>query len=482
MKAEIFSRKDIAVIAMLAGAFIFWLCTMINDSGYADDFAFYLTQGDNIYHHHSYADNGFTVNEYNLTYSPAAYPPGFPFFIAVLRTFFGASMNTVRILNACCLLVYVFFAWLILKDKLSPRYEILLVFILAFSPFIWITKNLILSDALAVAFLYAGFFVLVKTKDRTANFILAGILFTCSCTVRSAAVLIIPALLLFDLIKFRRIKKGSIIMSATTVLLIIFIQVIYPVHTGYGDIISGTYIGNDFSIGMADIFGRLNAYIDSFDYMFLPFGVNGQLNHLFARFLLVAAACGFYVQCRKQFSVFEIFFILQFVLLAVFPGFQGIRYLLPVIPLYFYYAASALQLVKGKILSHSVYVTVLVLAAFLFYSFYVRQSYAQVSDDYHKPDMQNFLADLQENVPEDAMVMSAKPRALYLYAHRRGTVFNSPQFAAQLPDAIRKYHVGYLVCGTIDNYTYYLDDVATDTSRYKKLLDESGLQLYEVKK
>jgi len=199
----------------------FQLATIRPGLLFNEDACLYLSHARNLALGQPYSSTHFIYTTETAVYSPAVYPPVFPVMIAPLYRLSGLNPHPYKIFLVCTLMLCLgVIAWLY-RGRGSPSQLLLVVALLGFSPFMTEQKNEILSDLPFLLFVFAFLLLCSTMREREAkgssylrSGAYVGLLAYLAYGTRSIGVGLIPCIIAFGLIRYRRIARFSMVAAA----------------------------------------------------------------------------------------------------------------------------------------------------------------------------------------------------------------------------------------------------------------------------
>jgi len=403
-----------------------YLLTIRPGQGWFGDFAMYVSHAKNIVEARDYADTGYIRNPLYPHLSPQAYPPVFPLLLAPVYAAFGLNLAAMKVL------VIVFFGlalWMIdraLKDRLGLGGRLVLLGMLGLNPCFWQFKDDIVSD---IPFLFLTYLSLwsihtnsthpERTLRRQMCFgILTGLIMYLAFATRSVGLVLLPCVLAYEILRTRRIGV-PIGVAAATMLAGVAVQnllvgstsqyletlMIYLVPGAVGEI--APHVARAWPRGVAELW------------------VNGHT--MFAAWVVTAIASGlalvgYIAVIRRRWTVFEVFAPLYLLAVLPWPLAQDLRFLVPVVPLYLYYAIEGWRLLTGKLparLNLAASIAICLVVAGIYVSRYATLNPGWKGPSVTDPSSDELFTFIRNYTdPSDTLVF-AKPRVIALYTGRR---------------------------------------------------------------
>jgi len=434
---------------------VFYFATIQSGQGWGDDFAMYIRHAMNIADGLPYDQTGYIPNPRNII-APVAYPPIFPLLLAPVYKVWGFNLTAMKVELILFFLLSLWTIFLALRRELEWPYLIAILVLTGFNPWVWQFKEQILSDIPYLFFTYLGIYLIHKaygTKRDVSGQILygflTGIAIYLSYGARTVGVVLLLALIIYDLLKNRR---PSVYMVSTAVMAfaLIYIQKIAmrsDATAGYADQIvakdtSLIYRLEDMAYHCWFLLQSLNEYLNNGYSKLFRWGV-------FA-FILITAAAAYLIRARKisKITILEIFLLIYLAPLIIMPIGLEARYLLPLIPLILLYTFTSVQAVSrrfGKETLAFAAVTCVFLATYL--GRYSRLDLKSLHEGVGKAESQQLFEYVKRETTENDVLLFRKPRALNLFTGRTGAVWHKEPDDGKLWEYFGKIHAAYLITG-----------------------------------
>ncbi len=112
--------------------------------------------------------------------------------------------------------------------------------------------------------------------------------------------------------------------------------------------------------------------------------------------------------------------------------------------------------------------------------FYSRVSVARKPNGFYRNDIQSFFSYVKANVNDTEVIMSSRPRAIYMLTGKQGTVFPLQTNESKFYLSLDEFNVDFIISGIIDNEHYYEDELQTDSNKFSLMHDAGTLKIYKV--
>ncbi len=415
---------------------------------WGDDFAGYVIQAKTI-HTGSYSAlrSDIKRNDFILNY-----PWGFPLLISPVIKYFDSNIIVIKIY------VYLFFLaslfvlfFLFIDDK---EKALLTILFLASSTYFWDFKNYILADIPNLFFVLLTLLVanryLIKDKKINNDYftsLIIGALIFLTYIIRNQSLVLLPSVMIVQFIKLRkdlfRAKSLLLIFLPGLVflsLLFMFNQLIPIKPVTYLDQYAQLSLGKT-------VWNNFFYYLKAWQELFAITDVIKDVNTAFTIFFLVFAFIGATITAKKS-LLFITFFVVSISLVLISPFYQGIRYLIPLVPFVFNFFITGIRYIifhidtKNKF-KQAAYYSVIGFIIFLsiktisVYTYQSSKSEQEAEWPYKKTSLAMFSF-IKNNTNKYEIIGFCKPRAMLLYTGRNAVI------PVSYEDCIRK-KIDYLV-------------------------------------
>ncbi len=439
--------RILVVLAIIAATGVLYLTTIRPGHRWGGDFSLYISHAKNIAEGRPYADTGFIYNPYYPHLSPDSYPPVYPLLLAPVYKAFGLNLTAMKVQNvllflACLAVLYLFF-----RRKLPFHYTAVLVGIIAFNPWFWDFKDEILSDISFLLFTYLALLYIQKSYDsyeagqpRIRNAVMTGVLVCLSYGARSLGLMLVPSVILHDLIRYRKPTRFSSIVTAIFVAFVGLQTIFLRSDASY----LASIVYSPESI-IYKLFLDTRPVSDLWANGYLP-----AVKMLLFAVLTLLAFVGYIIRLRTKISYLEIFPVLYMIPIVIAPAVYGTRYLIPVIPLYVYYALAALNewpVLQRKKLAGGVFWVLTAIIAVSYAAKYTSVDYGPLEQGIAQPDSVELFDFIKTRTEPDDVIIFRKPRVMALMTGRPSSVYHLTKNPGQLWEYFGEIDARYVVVG-----------------------------------
>ena len=481
-----FSPSELAVLFLLLSAIaIFYGFTMRPGDPWSDDFAQYVQEAKNISEGAPYGQTAFIYRQDAWNPGPSVYPPLFPLFLAPVYHEFGLDLGPMKFLLLGFFLGALVVIYVTFRNELAFPGALGLVGLIGFSPFFWDNKDSVLSD---IPFLFLGYLALYLTevavwrevsgKRFGVQAAAAGLVMYGACGTRNAGIVLIPAVLVWGLLWGRRILKSTVVSAAICGALTLaeaakfqtFQSTVTEAHRSH----SGASL-----VGQVLPFARF--YIGCLDRLWSN-SHSATLRVMVFAFTVVLMLVGIGIRHWRNVRVHDVFVLFY---LPILISWEQARYLIPVIPVYFFYLILGVKWLSrraprpyGMAIASGLAVLVVLLYAVEY----------RALDLHHlpfgtaSPETQQMFAFIEAHATPNDVVEFFAPRTMALYTQRKSSVY--PHVPAPTQAAMQAYfcqlRVRYVVTSPWFQDRVLSDFIAANRGQWLVPLSNTRFDVYQL--
>ena len=437
------------ILVVVIGAF--QISTIKPESLYNEDACLFLSHARNLALKQPYGATHFVYTAETATYSPAEYPPVFPIMMAPIYRLSGLNLYPYKFMVTILLIISIVTIAEYYRRRLTSSQLLLLLALLGFCPFITELKNEILSDIPFLLFVYALFLLVNtidpnETKDHWVPGIFAGLLSYLAYGTRTIGIGLVPCIIIFGLLRYRRVPRFSIVASVVFVVLAS---------------VQSRFVSSDsdyFRMAFLDLrapIRNLHFYVGTAYYIWDAGTGSSTRIVIFAIATCLFLIGAWRVSC-EQLDIASLFFIGYGLFLIFWPMQQG-HYLLPLLPVYMYFILRGLYVVRellsrrwssaGRIIATSLAFILL----FAYFGKYRTSNFAHSSEGFDDSPSMQFYDFIRNTTPQNAVFVAGAPRALALYTGRYAARFPEHMDKENLIKYVNNVNATYLVASPVDN-------------------------------
>ncbi len=510
------SRADVALVTVLLAVAVFQFATLDGGQDWGGDWAHYVLHAKNIATGAPYAETDYVFNR-KFFLAPEVYPPGLPLLLAPIYALFGLNIYLMKGLMGALFLASIGVTLWMLRGDLPRGQLAALAALLGFSPFLWKLSHQILSDVPFLLWVSLSLWSIRRMHAARRRPLAwaagAGLFVYAAVITRPLGPVLILSVLALDLMRTRRITRQTGLLLGVCLLcygaheLIAYAFSIHAFSAEEARAVGSAAAASDghSELIRVNLLGRISQLPMTVattvtDYLrhALALWHNGYAQwptRILAAFGFLAAAVGWGGRAWEQLSILEVFCALY--VAALLPWtFSMARYLLPVIPLYFFYVlvgagqlqawlARRWQPLQRRPLQKPWAAGLLVGAALCSYgASYAALPPRTLPTDPTEPAAQRFFAYVRTHTPPDAVFIFRRPRTFALYTGRPTATYrdagNKPASDEKLLRDIEQMGARYVVEGPPDEPRAIQDLARQYPDRLALVHEETYFKLYRL--
>jgi hypothetical protein len=470
---------------LLAGLIIlvvggFHATTLREGHDWGDDFSLYIRHAQNLAEGRPYAETGYLYNPKNPI-GPSAAPPVFPWLLAPVYRWAGLDLEAFKLVPLLCFLVFLGAMFAAFRRRLPDALAVTAVAIVGFNPLFWAFKDHVLSDFPFLCFAYLSFFCIERirrARDRrqTGWALAAGASLYLAAGTREVGLLLPASWWAADLCTDRRVTPPALIATAVCALLLALQAAALPELGSQGS-----------RLGQAP--HMISSHLSCYSKELRDLWRNGYSGFLMrALFLSVngLAVLGYAARLRLGPTAAEVFPVLYVAVILLWPDFQGIRYLFPVVPLYVFYALDGLRLAAERLRRGSAARAAAVLLALIAASYaarYTTLDFGPLPEGMARPETRELFAYLASHTPRESLIACAKPRATALFTGRRTTVYHWTEGEEGMLRSLDEAGADYAVTSPLffSDQQWFQPMIDRHPDRFEEVYGTGGFRVYRIR-
>jgi len=446
-----------------------------------DDFAAYTMHAANLAEGRPYTSINYIANPKAFWLAPTnGYPPVYPLLLAPVYKMFGLNLRALKAVTVLCFVVFLGMFEIFSRPMLSPPLSVCALLILSFNPIFWDQRDYILSEFPYVMFSFAALLVIQNTyKSLTAESLRIGtalllsLLLYCAYGTRTIGIVLIPALVLADLVKFKRPSRFMMAAVAGALALILAQTVFITSPKGYISAI-------EFSPRM--MFVNAAYYAKTLSYVWQN-GFSKKVQILFALFFTGLAAFSFVRNLWKERSAREFYLLGYIAILIAWSAEIGLRGLLPVVPLYLVYGLEQFGRIiepLGRVAHRTAIALLLMFCGVTYFGEIHRESRLPHEPDVRDLSARELFSFLQTHTQPSEVLIFSKPRSLALFTNRQVASLAPDESPEDSADFMKSIHAT-IVVKTDWSPPSWPNFVENERSQLQEIFHNSDFQVFRVK-
>ena len=401
---------------------IFFFLTIRFGEEWGDDFAMYIHHAENIATGRPYAATGYIYNPHEPDYGPLTYPPIYPLFLAPVIRVFGLNLTAMKAEQIVFFLIAFVLIYIYFRRELPFPHLLVFLAIIAFNPFFWGFKDAVGSDFLFLVFFFSTAILIERSPRAESSWpgwaLLTGICLYACIGTRTIGLMLLPGFVAWELLRWRKIT-GFLAVSFLVCLAGLLIQreLVSTGETSYAD---------QFHPTIKAVLANIDEYKAALVGLW-PRSAGKPLSWLlFCLVSLLAAVELFSRLRRRQWTVMEPLLFFYLVIVLLWPANQGIRFLLPAIPLYLCYALLGIATItrsQSLLMRRGIFAGLLFLIAANYIGDYRQENFGTIRQTIGLSSFNDLCQYIGMNSsPTDVFVFN-RARALSLFTNRPAAVY-----------------------------------------------------------
>lgn len=423
---------NIILVFVVLASLVLGISTLTRGHEWGDDFASYIMQAQSIMDGNSdefIVRNTFTIFESDYQIGPVAYPWGYPLILTPALALKGLHPLTLKLPGLFLFIGFLICLYLLIKDRLSPTESLILVSLFAFNPILIKHLDYILSDIPFLFSVFLALLLIVKMDlgESIRGHIAIGVAIFLAFFIRTTGIILLASFLAYEAYHFYFQKENRISIAIKSIVVVVVFALLWLVSSLIFPNGQGAYFRQLMGFTFEKLF-TIN--IPGYFYLGAQFlGIQPHTSWMYVYYaLLISFLIGAWIR-RNSDQPILLFFIFYLGAMLVWPEWQGIRFIFPVLPIFIYFVFQGIDVVLG-IVSERYYLfdkgvvslLWLVLAGSFLFSSGTR-AYNNLKNnrkingpfDSYSGDVFNFV---KEETPPDSVIVFFKPRAMRLFTDR----------------------------------------------------------------
>jgi hypothetical protein len=411
-----------------------------------DDFAAYTMHAKNLVEGRTYSDIQYIPNPDAMWLSPSnGYPPVYPAILAPVYRIFGVDLRAFKIATVLCFIGFLAVYAEFVQSEIGWAGTGVLLALVSFNPVFWGQRDFILSEFPYLLFSFAALLAIERVYERLSrerfelgSALWVSALFYCAYGTRTIGVALVFALVASDLARFRKPSRFLFSVLGFTGVLVAAQTMLLTSPKGYV---------SAFHFSLQTVAANIVYYGKTLSYVWQN-GFSKEIQIVFALVFTAAATWGFLKSLWRERGAKEFYLLAYVAVLLAWNSEIGLRGLLPILPLYFFYGLSEWIRILG-----SLRLPVRVMAAAALVGIAAVSYAGEIKHEQRMPAEPN-VADASavelfafvraHTSPEDVLVFP-KPRMLALFTGRRVAALSPEQNPEQSLAFLRAIHATVVI-------------------------------------
>ncbi len=476
---QIKAKNDWLIAGIILAIGCFYILTFRRGYLWADDTFLYLHHAKNIVLGKSYKDVGYIHNPFYpypyLGPPSGTCPPLFPFLLAPLYKFFGLNFWMMKMEMVAFFLASLFLIYRYFKNEIPARYLAVMIAVLGLNPYFWEFTDYILSDIPFLFFVFLNLNLIKKIhhdsyppRNRIVpRAILVGICLYLAYGTRSLGIFLFLSFVIADFLRWGKptrfvILTGLVFLSAATLQSLL-------VHHDAG------YIAGYTMPSFRKIPHLIALHIE----ILSDFWKDGHRYKFFQTLSIAVNTLVFFgwiSRAKRSLTMTEIFPLLYGAFLVLWPTDAGIRYWIPIIPLYIFYFFVGAERISGYAGKRWRTISFIILSLSILVSYFNRFTklgFRHFNDVMVTSEESGRLfAYVRRETEGDAIFLFLKPRTLSFFTERKAAGYHPHQGEQGLWCFFREIGATHLIISPFD-FSFYGDFSMKFIRKYRANFKES---------
>jgi len=426
-------EKMMVAVTMLISATLIVFC--IKDGhDWGDDFALYIEQARSLIHSSIYSL--YNVNKYAMQNSseqigPYLYPNGFPFLLTPVYHYFGINFIAMKAFCGMFFILSIPVLYQLFRHYfVNSFYAFCITFCIAVN-YLFITYANVIGSDLPFFFFSSLSLLLMTKKNTVPNQIILGAVIYFSYFTRDIGIALIPTLVVYQAQQLFTVKadiKNKLFYIIPYLVFIFLFGLVFILLPHGGE--------NHFEMFFST-FSFAELYQKIIYYLFF-FSLSIFINLKFSLPFIIIAIIGMFAAWKQNLH-FIVYMAFSLCILFVWPAYQGVRFIFPVIPIFIFFLIKGLLYLWDKFNFNIKYLTItLALSVGIMFLLSVHEIFLYNkldTNECYTPEMISIYNYISKNTLPAEIIGFVKPRAVRLFTNRNGIYTDQDHFA----NSVAKY-------------------------------------------
>ena len=313
---------------------------------------------------------------------------------------------------------------------------------------------------------------MLKAKKQTGLHDKTGLFIYLSVGTRIIGAVLIPSIIIYEIIKYKKLSLFSITTTILFAIALIIQNILLP---------SDGYYFDQFKFDFKSILHNIIWYTDS-AFVVWENGYSNLLKIILFTIVSIIAIIGYIVRIKNNLTILEIFFLTYLGVIILWPYSQGIRYLIPLIPIYLIYVVVGLtqfKFIPIKAIRSTLYYLLIIA---MFGSYLGRYSKINFNSSYggiDKKESIQLFKYIKENTKVDDVFIFRKPRVLALYTDREAARYQYSNNDNDLWNFFESIGATYVIKGYIDD-PFFPRFIERNNNRFVERYSNNDFKIYQI--
>jgi hypothetical protein len=372
------------------------------------------------------------------------YPPIFPLLLTPLYKIFGLSLLPMKVEQIFFIILTLALVFILWHTYLGTAYCLALVAILGFSPTFWWAKENILSDLPFLFFFYAAVCLLQWTPTGQRQCwtwsLVLGITLYVVIGTRTAGITLVPGILIYQWLRYRRISGLTGVTLAVCAIALI-------AQNWFVGAVPGGYMEQLHSVTAKTILLNAIRYTRTLAGFWVG-GTSSMLSFFIIAIVAALICAGLLSERARGVAAVHCLLAPYMLLMILWPFGAGIRYALPFIPWMAFLALRGLRQLSARFCPRypaGAACLLLMLLSMPMIQAYRATDFGPIRQNTGLPEFNALCDEIRRTTTPEDIFVYFRARALSLYAGRPASSYNQHGREAEFGEYARTIHAKYLI-------------------------------------
>lgn len=471
----------------LAAIGIFYFATIREGHSLGSDFAMYILHAKKIAEGGDYRETGYIYNPDYPSMGPKTYPPLFPIALAPVYHWFGLNLTAMKAASLLFFIISLGVLFQSFKGELLSSRGVIFIPLLGLNPYVWEFKDDIRPEFLFLLWTYLSLYLIHRyhasdqaKRTDVLSAMIVGLSIYLAYGTRSIGIILIPCLFVYDLLRFRRPVRFTLIATLLFFFFAALQALFLHCDSGYWGLLKKAAASTLF---IDLITWKLLLFPKSF-FVLWENGYSLLGGLLLSLTIFLFSVAGLRVRLMGKITVYEIFLLLY--LIVIWPIGVNTRFLIPIVPLCLFYALVGAEKIFSSANSKKAGFLFPLIIAAVFISYagkYSRQDFGPISGGVNKKETIELFNHIQRNTEPGDIFVFRKPRVITLYTGRSAAVYHQmePESDSHLWTYFQSIGASYLVVSPEIDKAYWPSFIKRHRERLDEVFSNGDFKIYKIR-
>ena len=297
-----------------------------------------------------------------------------------------------------------------------------------------------------------------------------------SIGTRIIGVALIPCAFIIEYLRHKKLNKPALASAFPLVVVVLLLFV-----TGFSFV--SRYL-EQFSINPASIFKNAFNYLKIMGSLW-----NNEHSRMFQYLVYLMsiglAGIGYLRRVKTKLTALELFPLIYFLCLIFWPGYISFRGMMPIVPLFIFYALTGARAIRMFLRNPAVRFPLILFIVFILLSYtgyYSQMNLDPLPEGIGKKESLELFRFIKENTQKKDIIIFRKPRALALFTGRKASVYYRADGEQELWDYFYRIKANYVITGKPfwADYAYLRPLLARYPDRVQPVYANADFEVFRI--